>query len=385
MEALWNRSILSATGLPEAARHELQPCAAMRARLDLDAEHPLEPLRPAQRTRLACDHLQGMMTPRPALRVALDRLAAGAPGKGSDVASDALALTLLLALASALAFACAMIASNVGLRHMSARAGVTVSVPSAAVLFWLALPAFIDPALAAAPISALGIFLAVGLFFPAAVTLLVFESNARLGPTIAATVSCTAPLFAVAAAVLLLGEVLDLRRAAGTLAVVLGIAVLSTAGNAAKAASPGAGNAVDGRGMVLALGAAMLRAAAQILLKIGFVFWASPYAAILAGYGVSAAVILIASRLLARRAPIVRTRRGIPWFILAGVCNGSAMLLMYAALVDGEVSLVAPIVAGYPLFTLLLSALFLGNERLAGRHLLGIAITVAGVALLASR
>ncbi len=57
-----------------------------------------------------------------------------------------------------------MIASNVGLRHMSARAGVTVSVPSAAVLFWLALPAFIDPALAA-------------------VTLLVFESNARLGPT----------------------------------------------------------------------------------------------------------------------------------------------------------------------------------------------------------
>ena len=112
----------------------------------------------------ACDHLQGMATPHPALRVAPDQLAAGAPGKGSDVATDAPALTLLLALASAFAFACAMIASNVGLRHMSARAGVTVSVPSAAVLFWLALPAFIDPALAAAPISALGIFLAIGLF-----------------------------------------------------------------------------------------------------------------------------------------------------------------------------------------------------------------------------
>ena len=293
-------------------------------------------------------------------------------------------MTLLLALASAFAFACAMIASNVGLRHMSARAGVTVSVPSAAVLFWMALPAFIDPAQAAAPVSALGIFLAIGLFFPAAVTLLVFESNARLGPTIAATVSCTAPLFAVAAAVLLLGEVLDLHRAGGTLAVVLGIAVLSTARTAPSAANPGADNAVDGRGMVLALGAAMLRAAAQILLKIGFVFWASPYAAILAGYTVSAAVILIAARLLARRAPIVRTRRGTPWFMLAGVCNGSAMLLMYAALVDGEVSLVAPIVAGYPLFTLLLSALFLGNERLGRRQLLGVAMTVAGVALLAS-
>jgi len=294
-------------------------------------------------------------------------------------------LTLLLAVASAFAFACAMIASNVGLRHMSARAGVTVSVPSAAVLFWLVLPWLIDPAQAAAPVSALGIFLAIGLFFPAAVTLLVFESNARLGPTIAATVSCTAPLFAVAAAVLLLGEVLDLHRAGGTLAVVLGIAVLSTARTAPSAANPDAGKAVDGRGMVLALGAAMLRAAAQILLKIGFVFWASPYAAILAGYTVSAAVILIAARLLARHAPIVRTRRGTPWFMLAGVCNGSAMLLMYAALVDGEVSLVAPIVAGYPLFTLLLSALLLGDERLGRRHLLGVAVTMAGVALLASR
>ena len=141
----------------------------------------------------ACDHLQGAVAPRPALRVAPDQLAAGAPGKGSDVVSDAPALTLLLALASAFAFACAMIASNVGLRHMSARAGVTVSVPSAAVLFWLALPAFIDPALVA-------------------VTLLVFESNARLGPTITATVSCTAPLFAVVTA-LLLGAVLNRLRA----------------------------------------------------------------------------------------------------------------------------------------------------------------------------
>jgi hypothetical protein len=31
------------------ARHDLQPCAPTCARLDLDAEHPLEPLRPAHR------------------------------------------------------------------------------------------------------------------------------------------------------------------------------------------------------------------------------------------------------------------------------------------------------------------------------------------------
>jgi drug/metabolite transporter (DMT)-like permease len=289
-------------------------------------------------------------------------------------------LTLLLALASALAFACAMIASNVGLRHMSARAGVTVSVPSATVLFWLTLPWLIEVPTGALPGGL--IFLAIGLFFPAAVTLFVFEANSRVGPTIAATVSCTAPLFAVAAAVLVLGELLTLRVGVGTLIIVLGILILSTARTRGL---DGVQQSVSVAGLACAIGAAALRAAAQIGLKFGFMFWPNPFAAILAGYAVSTAVILIASRWLGRQQPIVRSRRGVPWFMLAGVCNGSAMLLMYAALVDGEVSVVAPIVASYPLFTLLLSALLLGNERFGARQLAGIAATVGGVALLASR
>jgi len=38
-----------------------------------------------------------------------------------------------------------------------------------------------------------------------------------------------------------------------------------------------------------------------------------------------------------------------------------------------------------PLFAVAAAVLLLGEERLAGRHMLGVAITVAGVALLASR
>lgn len=297
-----------------------------------------------------------------------------------------------------------MIASKVGLRYMTALAGVTVSIPSTTVLFWLTLPWLIDTA--AASLAATLVFTAVGLFFPAAVTLLVFQSTARIGPTAAATLSCTAPLFAVAAAVVVLGETLDLRGAGGTLAVVLGVIALSTGAARATATAPvgdGVGDVairkparetsaagMSGRpaqpgGVAMALGAAALRAAAQVLLKVGFVFWANPLAAILIGYAMSTAVILFGARLLGRRTAIVRNRRGVPWFMLAGACNGLAMLLMYAALVDGRVSVVAPVVASYPLFTLLLSALLLREERFDARRMLGVAATVVGVALLASR
>jgi drug/metabolite transporter (DMT)-like permease len=75
--------------------------------------------------------------------------------------------------------------------------------------------------------------------------------------------------------------------------------------------------------------------------------------------------------------------RGIYWFIAVGICNGLGMLAMYAALNCGQVSVVSPLVATYPLFTLALSAIFLREEKFGPRVLLGVALTVAGVLVLA--
>ena len=55
---------------------------------------------------------------------------------------------------------------------------------------------------------------------------------------------------------------------------------------------------------------------------------------------------------------------------------------MYAALARGPVALVAPLVATYPLATLAFGAVALRSTRIGGRVGLGVAITVAGVALL---
>ena len=77
------------------------------------------------------------------------------------------------------------------------------------------------------------------------------------------------------------------------------------------------------------------------------------------------------------RAPLA----GKLWFALNGICNGIGTLLLYAALGAGPVSLVAPLYATYPLFTVGLSVLFLGNVNdqrcAAGRR--ASALTVGGV------
>ncbi|MGH6693488.1 MAG: EamA family transporter, partial [Gammaproteobacteria bacterium] len=77
-------------------------------------------------------------------------------------------------------------------------------------------------------------------------------------------------------------------------------------------------------------------------------------------------------------------RRGVAWFAATGVLNGAAVLAMYYALSTGPVYIVSPIVATYPLFTLALSALVL-RLPLRATLLVGIALTVTGVAMLLGR
>ena len=55
---------------------------------------------------------------------------------------------------------------------------------------------------------------------------------------------------------------------------------------------------------------------------------------------------------------------------------------MYAALGLGPVTLVSPLIASYPLVTLLLSFRFLKCERVDARLVAAVAITVGGVVLL---
>jgi drug/metabolite transporter (DMT)-like permease len=277
----------------------------------------------------------------------------------------------LWALAASAGFGAAMVTTRLGLRYATPLAGAAIGVPSTTLMFWCLAPFLLD--LGGLSLAAAGVFALVGLFFPAAVTLLTYTGNHRMGPTITSAVSCTTPMFALSGAILFLGEALTAGNVIGTAVIVLGMLALTWTGSARARDWPL-------WAIALPVAAAAIRALAQVFTKAGLALWSSPYAAGLIGYSVSAVVILVAAR--AGGAPKVTDRRALPWFVATGFFNGSSLFLMYVALDQGQVSLVSPIVATYPLFTLALSMLLLRHERIAPRIALGAILTVAGVAVL---
>jgi drug/metabolite transporter (DMT)-like permease len=284
--------------------------------------------------------------------------------------------TFAFALLAAALYGTGLVTTHYGLRHMQALAGARVSIPSAALLFWTLSPFFVD--WSGWQLQAVALFAVVGLFYPAAVTLLTFVGNRRLGPTVAGTIGSTTPLFAVLGAALFLGEVPGVRECLATAIIVLGTMALS---KPAAGSTPAAARSA----LWMPWSGALLRALAQVLSKAGLVLWASPYAAVLVGYSISAAIVWTAGMFTPRGDAPVFTRRGAAWFALTGVLNGTAVLAMYYALATGPVQVVAPVVATYPLFTLALSAMLLRHERLNARMIGGVVLTVAGIVLLLAR
>ena len=74
-------------------------------------------------------------------------------------------------------------------------------------------------------------------------------------------------------------------------------------------------------------------------------------------------------------------QRGTLWFMATGLSNGMSVLTLYAALARGPIAIVAPLVACYPLFAVALARVMLG-ARVDARAMMGIAITIAGIAIL---
>ncbi|HZP76888.1 MAG TPA: DMT family transporter [Pseudolabrys sp.] len=282
------------------------------------------------------------------------------------------ALAVAFAIASALCFGGGLVLTQIGLRKLSPLAGAAISVPSSA-FFMLALSPFV---IGSEPVhwAAVPIFAAIGLIYPGSVTLITFESNRVLGPVIAGTLGNLAPLFAVGLAFVLLGEPLRPAQLAGLVVVVAGVAVLSS--------RPGEMTLWRSWYLLLPIAGAVLRGTIQPAMKLGLAVWPSPFAASLVSYIVSALVVLSAARLRTGRLVAEAPQRTRLWFVGVGIVNCMAVLLLYAALTKGPVTLVSPLVATYPLVTVPLSALVLGKSEGGTRLLVAVALTVAGVVLL---
>jgi uncharacterized membrane protein len=279
---------------------------------------------------------------------------------------------ILLALYATFGFGAAFVLTQFALRWMPPRLGAALSIPTSTLSFWCAAPFLIEPAEVDAKAAAL--FACVGLLFPGAVALSNFESNRLVGPNIAGAVGGLAPVFAVLLALFLLGEQPRILQLFGIAAIVAGVALMYR-GQWAFAA----------RGawlVALPFGAAAIRGFVQPVIKLGLERWHSPIAAVVVGYTVSSVVLILAALVPRQTREQGFDCRGALWFAAVGLCNGSAVLSMYAALGRGPVTLVSPLVATYPLVTVLLSAVFLKRERVDAPLIAAVTATVGGVVLL---
>lgn len=281
--------------------------------------------------------------------------------------------SIVLAFGAAFLFGLALVLAQVGLRYVAPLSGAAIAIPSSTALFICVAPfALAD----ATPIwAAVPVFAAIGLMFPGTVTLLTFAANRALGPVMTGTLGNLAPLFAVTLAFVILGEALRVLQLGGLLAIVAGIVILTIT----RGGETGRWRSWY---LLLPLAAAALRGATQATVKLGLEIWPSPFAAALVGYIVSTVVVLTAARVGTGRFVADAPARGLLWFVAVGWCNGLAALLMYAALANGSVALVSPLVATYPLVTVVGTTLLFGKVEGGAQLALGVALTVIGVALL---
>jgi drug/metabolite transporter (DMT)-like permease len=269
-------------------------------------------------------------------------------------------------------FGAGFVLTQFGLRWTQPWLGVAISIPTSTLLFWCLAPFFVDPS--AGDLKAAVLFACVGLFFPGAAALLNFESNRLLGPNIAGALSSMTPVLAVLLAISILGERVRGPQVLGLAAIVVGVSLMYRVHVNFSARSFWL--------LALPVASAAIRGVVQPIVKFGFEWWPNPIAAVVVSYTVSSAVLIVAA--LARVGGTIPQidRRGALWFAAIGLCNGLSVLAMYAALQYAPVASVSPLIAGYPLVTLLLSRVFLKKEHVGLQLLGGVAAAVSGVVLL---
>jgi drug/metabolite transporter (DMT)-like permease len=280
---------------------------------------------------------------------------------------------IVLGLASAAFLGGGLVLTQFGLRTIHPLSGAAISVPSFTIVFLLLSPLLLHGQ--TIEWHAVPIFAAVGLVFPAVLTILTFASNRALGPVVTGALGNLSPLLSVAVAVAVLHEPLRASQFAGLIVAMTGVFTMTVTRT---------DDMRDWRtwALLLPLGASVVRGVIPPIIKVGLEIWPNPIAAGLTGYIFSTLTVLAVERIRTGRFLVRAPLAGKLWFAANGICNGTGTLLLYAALGAGPVSLVAPLYATYPLFTVGMSLLFLGNVRITFRLVAGTLLTVGGVVLI---
>ena len=280
------------------------------------------------------------------------------------------AIPVLLALGAACLFGVSTVTAKRGLSVVHPQAASLVVIGTVVALYLLSSPLWMR----AQDWFTLGfwIFVLNGLMHPFLSMYLALEATARTGPTVAATLSGTAPLFAALTAIAFLGESINTWIALGTAATVVGVMTLTW--------SPRGAGTLLRLALLFATGAAIVRGLNHTIGKWGLETMPNVFMAGFVSFSVSLCGALLVYRLRTGTLIVRIPRAGLGYLGLTGVIIAAAVLCMYGGLATGRVVVVSPIIAAYPVFTLL-TALMFKQESLTSKLAAGVLLVVGGVAL----
>lgn len=244
-------------------------------------------------------------------------------------------------------------------------------------LFWVALLATGSAASVGEFTPTVAVLFLLGGVLASGVGRLVFYVGVdRVGSSVCSAVSNTRPLFAVALAVLWLGERVTSGMAVGVLVLVAGLVVLSLS----RGGDVGGWARAE---LLVPLLAAMLFALGNVVRRLGFTLAPVDLLAAVTLGETGALAVLAGYAAVTGRLLTPLPSRARAYFVVDGVLAGVGLLAMFGALRIGPVSVVDPMTAVAPLFTVAFAAILLRDvERVTRGLFAGVALVVVGVALL---
>lgn len=280
-----------------------------------------------------------------------------------------------IALLASISFALFAIYGWLGLRASTPLTATVVSL--AARTLTLSIGVALEGGIPEYRSAAMKIFVFLGVL-QSAISLLTFLGIQKIGTSRSQALRNSYPLWSAVIAIAVMGEQAGFAVLAGTLLVVAGIIAISWKPG-------GAPPSYRAWHVLYSLGAGFLAGVAFPLRRHGLTITNEPmfFSFVIAGVSLVGAIPYVLWTRSGRG--LVWDRRGVVYFSLSGFFEAMGAWLTLVALTGARVVIVSPIVATTPLFSLMISLLFLrGKEQITRLSIAGTVAAVAGTIAIAA-
>ncbi len=250
-------------------------------------------------------------------------------------------------------------------------ATATISVAAVQTLILSTVLAFERPAF---NLEAVGYFIVAG--FLAAIMGRTFNymSIEALGVPISTSLVGTNPLWAMILGVVFLGEVVTLPVIAGSILVVIGVALISGLGKDSN---------MTLRDIGIPLAAAFFYASSSAIRKVGLNILPESVLGAVVGAMTGFIAYPILLMLMGKTNEIKYSREAAPFLVAGGITTSVAWVSMFMATQLGPVGVTSAIIGANPLFGLILSAVLLKEtEKITTQVIIGCLTIVASVVII---